>query len=74
MDSDSEALAPAPATAPRFTERDRQAILDAISHHTRALDKAAGPIVKADLKDLAEHVAKIERLSTDFIVWLREMA
>ena len=54
-----------------YTERDRDSILSAIFTHTQELEALSPPIIKAELSNLPEALAAVEKSATSFITKLR---
>lgn len=56
-----------------MNERTRQLLLDMLHAQARTLDALGGPIVRADLDALPEHVAQAEEATTRFLQQLRSL-
>lgn len=55
----------------QYTERDRDSLISVIFTHTKELEALSSPIIKAELSNLPEALAAVEKSATSFITKLR---
>lgn len=60
--------------APRtYSEHARQSLLDEVHRVSAELVRVSGPIVRADLSQLGEHIAQVERIANSFLRKVRSL-